>query len=52
MKTFTTTKILYGDKSVILYVAEKIRMAFVSEGYYAVHELQRINPLATLDSVN
>lgn len=33
MGAFTTTKILYGDKSMIPYITENIRMAFVSEGY-------------------
>lgn len=40
MGAFTTTKILYGDKSIIPYVAENIRMAFISEGY----EVRITNP--------
>lgn len=51
MEAFTTTKILYGDKSMIPYVAEKIawirsRRILCCTGIACIH------PLATLDSVN
>lgn len=33
MGAFTTKKILYGDVSKIVYVAEQIRQSFAAEGY-------------------